>query len=64
MSTDPRAPRMPRAEVVRRARNHAANTIHTALGGGWPDAEEFGYTDDEKERIARELEAIAARLER
>ncbi len=63
MSSDRRA-RMPRAEVVRRARNHAANLIHASLHEGWPDAEEFSYSLDDQELITRELSVIADRLER
>lgn len=40
------------------ARGHVARCLRTHLDAGWPDAEDFGYTDAEQALVAGEIERI------
>lgn len=53
---------MTRAEARDLARGHAARCLESHLEAGWPDADEFGYADDEAILIVDEIHRIAVRL--
>jgi len=53
---------MTRSEARRLARGHVARCIQSALGEGWPDAAEFGYTDEQASLVADEIHRIAVRI--
>lgn len=53
---------MTKAEARDKARGHVHRVLTTALEGGWPDQEEWGYTTQEYLLIMREIEAIVTRL--
>lgn len=53
-----------RRTAKREAYTRAAGVLESALGEGWPDAEEYGYSDDDQTKVSAALREIVTELGR